>query len=82
MITLNYNFAHSFNGKVSYRRLGTGSMENGHLHFNSEGSQDFAIPIPINTDGRYRLTLDWQYEDRDFSYHSDFLVRSGHLCAE
>ena len=82
MISLSFNFAHPFAGKVLLRSLDPKTPAGCHLHFDSEGRNDFEIPLDIKEDGHYRVTLDWGYEDRTFFYQSDILVRSGKLISD
>lgn len=82
MIAIAYQFAHPFNGRVNLRRLGTAETEGCSLLFNSEGASAFEVPLPIVQDGRYRVTLDWEFEDRLFFHHSDIRVQSGKLLGD
>lgn len=81
MILFAYQFAHPFDGKVILRRLGTLKPECSTLWFNSKGASDFEVPLPIDQDGSYRVTLDWEYEDRLFFHQSDIQVKSGQVIA-
>lgn len=82
MIALNYNFAHAFEGKVLLRKIDPGIVPVGHLQFDSKGLHDFAIPLDIQEDGRYQVTLDWEFEGRNFFHQSDILISSGKLVEE
>ncbi|MES2427090.1 MAG: hypothetical protein V4560_08955 [Bacteroidota bacterium] len=82
MIALSFNFAHPFKGRVLLRNLDSKTPVGCHRHFDSEGRNDFEIPLDIKEDGRYRVALDWGYEDRNFFHQSDILVRSGKLVSD
>jgi len=82
MIALNYNFAHPFEGKVLLRKLGDGNPAVRHQQFDSNGRHDFEIALDIREDGGYQVTLDWEYEGRNFFHQSNILVRTGKLTDE
>lgn len=82
MIALSFNFAHPFEGTVFLRSLDSKMPAGCRLHFDSDGRNDFEIPLDIKEDGRYRVTLDWGHEDRNFFYQSDILIRSGKLITD
>lgn len=79
MINLSFNFAHPFKGKLVLRQLDSSQACVGHLKFDSNGCNDFEIPLEIKEDGQYRVMLDWEYEGRDFFHQSDILIRAGKL---
>ncbi|CAN5443521.1 hypothetical protein BH09BAC6_BH09BAC6_32520 [soil metagenome] len=42
--------------------------------FDSKGENDFEIPLDECEDGKYKMILDWEFEERYFTHQTDFLV--------
>lgn len=82
MISLKFNFSHPFKGNVIIRRLCSGNPYCQHMKFDSKGNHNFEIPIEKCEDGRYRVVLDWEFEERNFIHQSDILIEAQQLVSD
>jgi len=73
MKALNFNFAHPVKGKI--RLVNKVNPEHNRvLPLNAASDETIAIPIDDLSAGRWRVTLEWDYDDRNFFFQEDFEV--------
>jgi hypothetical protein len=74
MKTIRFNFNHPVNGNAILTPIN--SIGCTPFRMRAESSKDHSLEIPVNgcDEGKWRLTLDWEYEGRAFSHQEDFEV--------
>jgi hypothetical protein len=73
---LTFNFSHPFIGRSNLVQLNTLALKNQMILIDKDGMLE--IPISACQTGKWRLILDWQYEDKTFFFRENFEV-SDHL---
>ncbi|MGZ3871906.1 MAG: hypothetical protein ACXVJD_03250 [Mucilaginibacter sp.] len=74
MTSLKFNFSHPVKGRACLRRLSTGKPLSQQIVVDSNGENDFEVPLGQCEDGKYKFLLDWEYEGRHFSHLTEFLI--------
>ncbi|AMR30085.1 hypothetical protein A0256_00970 [Mucilaginibacter sp. PAMC 26640] len=69
---LKFNFSHPFTGRANLIQLNTIAPQNQTILIDNEGLLE--IPISACQTGKWRLVLDWIYEENTFCYHENFEV--------
>lgn len=73
---LKFNFSHPFKGRANLIQLNTAAPKNQTILIDNDGLLE--IPISACQTGKWKLVLDWQYEDSTFCFQENFEV-SHHL---
>lgn len=74
MKSLKFNFSHPFKGHVFLRCVSNGKAAIKQILFDSKGENNFEIPLEECEDGKYKMILDWEFEERYFTHQTEFLV--------
>ena len=74
MKTLKFNFSHPFKGHAVIKMLGTANALCKHLLLNSKQNDLVEIPLMGFRNGKYEVTLDWELDNRFFTYHQEFEI--------
>jgi len=74
MKCLQFNFNHPVTGNACLKKLYADSPDLKYLHVDSKLSNLLEIPIQDCRSGKWRITLDWNYEGRFFTHQQDFEV--------
>ena len=73
---LKFNFSHPFKGRANLIQLNTAMPKNQIILIDNDGLLE--IPISACQTGKWRLVLDWQYEENTFCFEENFEI-SNHL---
>ncbi|MBB6113051.1 hypothetical protein [Mucilaginibacter lappiensis] len=71
---LRFNFDHPFKGKASIMQLFAVNPVIKNILVDSQLSNLVEIPIHDCRSGKWRITLDWNYDGRAFTHQEDFEV--------
>jgi len=67
---LKFNFSHPFKGRANLMQLNTLAPKNQTILIDNDGLLE--IPVSACQAGKWKLVLDWQFEDNTFCYQEDF----------
>jgi len=73
MKTLRFNFSHPFKGRATVKMLGVANALCKHLLL-SKRSGFLEIPLMGYRTGKYQVTLDWEVDNRFFTYQQEFEI--------
>lgn len=76
MQTLKFNFGHPIKGHAVLIQLYIHKPNFKRFIIDSKGSEYLEIPINGCDDGKWKILLDWEYENRSFSHIEEFEVNS------
>lgn len=79
MPSLKFNFSHPVKGRACLRRLCSNAQSAQQILVDSKGKKDFEVTLGPCDDGRYRFILEWEYEDRQFTHLTEFLIHAQQL---
>ena len=74
MKTLKFNFSHPFKGHAIIKMLGAASVLCKNILLNSKQSDLIEIPLKGFLSGKYEVLLDWEVDNRFFTYHEEFEI--------
>ncbi|WP_295711450.1 hypothetical protein [Mucilaginibacter sp.] len=79
MPSLKFNFLHPVKGRACLSRLCGDTYTAQQILVDSEGKKDFEVALGPCDDGRYRFILNWEYENRQFTHLTEFVIRAQEL---
>jgi len=74
MKTLKFNFSHPFKGHALINMLGTANAFCKHFLVDSKESGFIEIPLNDFRNGKYKVTLDWEIDNRFFIHQENFEI--------
>jgi len=74
MKTLKFNFSHPFKGHALINMLGAANALCQHFLVDSKNSCLIEIPLNGFGNGKYKVTLDWEIDNRFFTHQQDFEI--------
>jgi len=77
---LRFNFGHPFKGKASLTQLLSGKPQSLFLAIDSLLSNVIEIPVTTCGKGKWKVTLDWEYDNRVFSHQEEFEITEDGLA--
>ena len=72
---LRFNFCHPVKVHTTLTRLLTTPPECHSIIIDSKGSNLIEIPITRYSAGKWKITLDWEYENQTFTHTKQFEVK-------
>ncbi len=72
---LNFNFGHPFKGHANLLQLATTTSNHHTVDINSEKGNLLQVPIDTCTNGKWRLTLDWEHDGKSYFHEQEFEVK-------
>ena len=69
MKTLKFNFNHPFKGRACLLQVDTNAPQKKIIQIDNDGLLE--IPIEDCQTGKWKLILDWQYDDNSFCYQQN-----------
>jgi hypothetical protein len=74
MKTISFNFNHPVKGNAILSPVNCRGLC---MRLKVESSKDNSLEIPVSgcVEGKWKLTLDWEYDGRIFSHREDFEIR-------
>ncbi len=79
MKTLRFNFCHPVKGHACLLQLSGTRPERRHLEIDSRNSNILEIPVDDCSAGKWKIILDWEYDNRSFSHQEEFTVGEARL---
>jgi hypothetical protein len=74
MKTLKFNFTHPFKGHARVNMPGLPNSPCTQLSIDSHGGNLVEIPLDNYQKGKYKITLDWEADNRFFIHHQEFQI--------
>jgi hypothetical protein len=74
MKTLKFNFSHPFKGHALIKMLGNANALCKHFLVDSKESSLIEIPLNGFRNGKYKVTLDWEIDNRFFTHQQNFEI--------
>jgi hypothetical protein len=72
---LNFDFGHPFKGHANLLQLATATPNHHTVSINSKKGNLLQVPIGNCSNGKWRLTLDWEYEGGNYFHEEEFEVK-------
>jgi len=75
MKTLRFNFCHPIKGFANLIALMPGSLQQPGISFDSKEGNLVEIPLNNCQPGKWKVVLNWEYEDELYVHQGEFEVR-------
>lgn len=75
MKNLRIDFCHPFKGSARLVQLSTKPQKSHIIKIDSKNSDLVEIPVDKCQEGKWKAILDWQYDDKSFSYEKEFEIK-------
>ncbi len=73
MKCLQFSFSHPVKGTACLTRISLqGVQDRRRLKFDTGENTELSLPIDDLPEGKWKLLLEWEYEERSFSHSSEF----------
>ncbi|MEO8885134.1 MAG: hypothetical protein ABI367_03665 [Mucilaginibacter sp.] len=72
---LRFNFCHPVKVHATIIRLLTANAQRHSIVFDSKGSNLIEIPLAGYGAGKWRIILDWEYDDQTFTHQKEFEIK-------
>lgn len=76
MNTLKFNFGHPIKGNAVLIQQFIKKPNFKRFRVDSKGSDFLEIPVSSCADGKWKMILDWEYDNRTFSHVEEFEVNN------
>lgn len=74
MKTLRFNFSHPVKGHACLLFLSDTKGQRKHIEIDSKNSNILEIPVGDCAAGRWKIILEWEYDNRSFSHQEEFTM--------
>ncbi|HEK19613.1 hypothetical protein [Mucilaginibacter sp. 44-25] len=73
---LRFNFCHPVKGNAHLTLLTKNAPKSMHFKFDSKETNLIEVPIDHCEDGRWKIELDWEYENKFFTHKKEFEIKA------
>ncbi|EHQ31046.1 hypothetical protein BDD43_4917 [Mucilaginibacter gracilis] len=73
---LRFNFCHPVKGNVHLTLLSKDTPKSQHSVFDSQETNLIEVPIDHCEDGKWKIELDWEYENEFFMHKKEFEIKA------